>query len=258
MRLGRLLLLAALLGLMLLGATAGWQSYQRQVFGRMLRRGNWRVVKARLEHGADPHTTSANGTTPLMLAAAAGDLEAIRWLLDRRVQINAWNQSGSTALSWAAGAGQMQAVRLLLDRGAAIKLDPHGSDPSPRYAAFVGGHKAVHQELQRREVLARQLLDPGLYYRYPRSVLRKKVRSLLDAGAPINAYDMNGTALRHAAGTRDLELALLLRRRGCDPNLQDLAHLTFTPLDVAVFGRDAAMVRLLLAHRADPNGPSMG
>ena len=47
------------------------------------------MVAALLAAGADVKATTATGTTPLMLAAASGDAEAVTLLLENGAEVNA-------------------------------------------------------------------------------------------------------------------------------------------------------------------------
>jgi uncharacterized protein len=77
------------------------------------------------------------------------------------------------------------------------------------------------------------------------------MRVLLDAGGDPDARDVrNGwTPLFHAIHTHQVEAARLLLERGVDPN--QAARLT-TPLMMAAAEPDPTLVKLLLAHGADP------
>jgi ankyrin repeat protein len=62
---------------------------------------------------------TSNGTTPLMIAAAAGDTRTITSLVENGAEINAKDGAkGETPLMFAAGFNRTEAVKLLLARGA--------------------------------------------------------------------------------------------------------------------------------------------
>ncbi len=63
------------------------------------------------------------GWTPLHFAAANGHADIVRFLLDRHAYIDAESPNGTTPLMMAARQGQTTTVRLLVDEGA---------DPTPR------------------------------------------------------------------------------------------------------------------------------
>jgi ankyrin repeat protein len=75
-------------------------------------------LREALKRGADPNAADRLGAPLLCDVAAAGDLEAIRLLLDAGAEIDASGDEGWTPLICAANAGHVAAVRLLLDRGA--------------------------------------------------------------------------------------------------------------------------------------------
>lgn len=249
--------LVVALAVILIGVASTQRYLHQKRFAGSIRSGNWHAVRMQLESGAPITATSPNGTTPLMLAAQAGDLSYLRKLLADGADIDAVNRDGSTALTWAAGAGQADAVALLLDAGAAYDLGEAGDEHSPRYAAFVGGHQALHQELVRRERLTHEML--GLWDAPKAPPIRiEKLRRLLDRGAIVNGSDINGTALRWAA-SGELEPAAFLLKRGADPNSQPgRVTARVSPLEVAVARGNRPMVRLLLAHGADPNRANYG
>jgi ankyrin repeat protein len=94
------------------------------------------VLKALLAAGADPHLTTVDGTTPLMVAAGMGRAtfqpglqrgrrsptgeEAVTILLDAGSDINAVNEADFTALHGAAFRGLNEVIKILVDRGADI------------------------------------------------------------------------------------------------------------------------------------------
>ena len=68
-------------------------------------------------------------------AAMSGDVELIKTLLDKGVDVNAKDQYGQIALITAAQEGQFGAVRLLLERGADVNARDHRSWTALMYAA---------------------------------------------------------------------------------------------------------------------------
>jgi len=104
------------------------------------------VIKMLLDDGADPFITQKDYTTVLMIAAAGGAragayasalqvteegaIETMKVLLDRGVDIDAFNQSGLTALHRAAGRGADKIVKFLAERGAKLNSrDKQGRMP---------------------------------------------------------------------------------------------------------------------------------
>jgi ankyrin repeat protein len=102
------------------------------------------VVRLLLEHGADVDAVARNAqvrTTALQAAAASGDNESARLLLDAGADVHVAESGGFTALHAAAASGNKELVRLLLEHGAdpvaqtddgktAFDLAPEGTMPS--------------------------------------------------------------------------------------------------------------------------------
>ena len=94
------------------------------------------VIKLLLTAGANPHLTTADGTTPLMVAAGMGRAtfqpglqrgqrsvtaeEAVTILLDAGADIHAVNEADFTAIHGAAFRGLNEVIKILVDRGADI------------------------------------------------------------------------------------------------------------------------------------------
>ena len=78
------------------------------------------MVRLLLQHGADPNLDLPGSGLALVSAAAKGNAEVVKALLDAHADPAKRDaRSGLTALAQAAEAGQMDVVRLLLDRGCA-------------------------------------------------------------------------------------------------------------------------------------------
>jgi uncharacterized protein len=104
------------------------------------------ILRELLAAGANPHLTTVDGTTPLMVAAGLGRAtfqpglkrsrpsptaeEAVRLLLDAGSDVNAVNEADFTALHGAAFRGLNEVVQILVDRGAEINArDFRGRTP---------------------------------------------------------------------------------------------------------------------------------
>jgi ankyrin repeat protein len=85
--------------------------------------GDFAMVKAALDDGADPNTTGKYGDTPLIIASFKGHLEVARELLARGADVNAREDYfGRTPLYLASWKGHLEVVRELLARGARLEL----------------------------------------------------------------------------------------------------------------------------------------
>jgi ankyrin repeat protein len=110
---------------------------------RAARTNDTAAMQALLDAGADPFATLPDRTTTLMIAAglgygglrgeairivvptAEGAVEACRMLLERGVDVNAFNTAGQTALHGAVGRGE-PVVELLVSRGATLTKNKAG------------------------------------------------------------------------------------------------------------------------------------
>src|SRR5439155_12467618 len=84
------------------------------------------VMKLLLDGGADPTLTLANRTTTAMIASGGNGrepqvLEAVTLLVERGVDVNAFNANGQTILHNAAQRGQASVIEYVAGKGA--KLD---------------------------------------------------------------------------------------------------------------------------------------
>ena len=186
-------------------------------------------LQGMLKDGADANTKDDHGVTPLMYAAAAGSVDAMKLLLDKGADAKAVNMFGSTALMWSVT--DIAKVRLLLDHGADVKAVSKQGRTALQLAAM-SDHSA------------------------------DIVRLLLAKGADPNAVDgMKMTTLTAATLGNDLETVRQLVQAGVDVNAAgDLmaadAIVGESPLLNAAFNGNLAEVKLLLAKGANVNGAS--
>ncbi len=181
-----------------------------------IRNGHLSVVKKHLSR-EELNTPDASGRTPLMQAAAFGNVETLRVLLDAGAEVNARNRTDATALLWAAG--DPEKARLLIDRGADVTLQ----SKQGRTPLMVAASRPANSPV---------------------------VALMLAKGADPRAQDRLGTTvLSLACRFGDLESVKLLLRAGAEPNVPD--SLGRTSLSSAAVGGNPEIVRLLLQHGAD-------
>ncbi len=165
----------------------------------------------------NPHNTDSR---QLFNAATTNDVETVKVLLNKGVNINAKDTHGATALIKAASRGYADMTRLLLDKGAEINVK--ANDGWTALMGAAGGGET------------------------------NTVKLLLDKGVDINAKDTNGmTALLFAAAKGQIDTVRLLLDKGADINVQD--DLGWTALMFAVAGDKTNMVNILLDKGADIN-----
>ena len=209
------------------------------------------VMRLLLVKGADPNLRDDAGASPLDEAAWGGWAAKVALLLDSGAKIDARDtKTGATPLNEAAFKGHVAVMELLLARGARADIKD--------YAGFSPVENAVRQH---RPEAARILLthhqDRELTNRLLEEAVRRghadTVEMLLDAGADIDARSASGsTALYDAALKGDGAIVSLLVNRGADVNAAETISETTPLYAAAAFGRQEAVVVLLLSG-ADPN-----
>ncbi len=186
-------------------------------------------------------------------AAGAHDMMAINAFLDAGINPNAQNAAdGRTALISAAARGDLEVVKVLLERGADVNVKD-----KQEYTALFHAIEAMYEDVA-TVLLDQPNLDPSARGKNGVTALmsyawrdnKEAVRKLLDRGADVNAQDNDGdTALHGVAKSGNVEILDMLLAKRADPNLKN--KLGGTPLMwAAVFGHEEAAQRLL-ARGAD-------
>jgi ankyrin repeat protein len=173
-------------------------------------------VRARelLSKGDGVNTSDRRGFTPLIWAAASGNVELARLLLESGAAVNRRANDGTTALMLASANGFTEVVRALLLRGADVTATRGGV--KARQLALERGHADLVTLLEQAEVLGTRLLQAASEGN------DTVVRQLLAQGAPVNVTDERGaTALMIAARNGDLGMLQALLSRGADPYARD-------------------------------------
>src|SRR5262249_35868658 len=96
--------------------------------------GNSKTVKLLLDKGADAKERNARGVNPIQVAAACGDLDTVKWLVEAGADVNDFTATSGQGppllsvrapLGWAAYRNDVPMVRYLLER----KADPNKATP---------------------------------------------------------------------------------------------------------------------------------
>jgi uncharacterized protein len=157
-----------------------------------------------------------NGNTPLMVAATAGDDQAVRRLVFKGAGVNAKNNFGSTALMGASAGGFEDIVKLLLVKDAKPNLKSNSGCTALMFAARNGHLPVVRLLLDagaNPNESDQQGLKPLMYAVVGANA--EVVSLLIEKGAEVNSTDLNGaTPLRLAARQNDADLVVLLARAG--------------------------------------------
>ncbi|MDR2070220.1 MAG: ankyrin repeat domain-containing protein [Treponema sp.] len=162
----------------------------------------------------------ADGITPLHYTVQEGRTGYVRYLLDKRADINIKNASGTTPLHEAARAGNIEIMRILIDGGANVNLQD------------AKGNSVMHLAI-------------------PPEVHLEALNLLLSHGATPNLRDEHGDSPLHIIITlnRHTDLLQALLKGGANVNVHNIEGKT--PLYLAVQGNRTAYIPLLLQYKSD-------
>jgi len=99
-------------------------------------RGEVDGMKDLLAKGVDVNARDERGGTAIMQAAVAGKSDAVKLLIENGADINAQSDGGNTALIAAAGTGKREILQILLDAGADPLTKNNGGQTAAVKAAF--------------------------------------------------------------------------------------------------------------------------
>jgi ankyrin repeat protein len=183
--------------------------------------------------------------------------------VDRQYQLNEliYAQGGITPMHFAARQGHIDAVRALLDNGVSVNILTASDKTSPLLIATINGHFD----------LAKMLLERGADPNIASENGATSLYAVLNCEwAPKSLYPQPRAYLNQKTSYLDLMQALL--DKGANPNVRlrkkvwysgysfDLSgvdEIGATPFWRAAYASDVVAMKMLVAHGADPNIPSM-
>ncbi|MFI6867609.1 ankyrin repeat domain-containing protein [Nocardia sp. NPDC050406] len=214
-----------------------------ELLSRAVTAGNTPVVRVALAAGADPNTRSAQGNTPLHLAARANQMPSAQLLLAAGADRRGRNQTGQTPAALASTHRHNDMMLLL------ISDDPTLPDAAPMYPPAVRDAATPDRDPPEPAIPDIRHGWTPLHHA-AHNGHGQQVEELLAAGADQNARTPTGlTALHLAIAFRHPVVARKLLAAGAD--IDSETHGGVTPLGLAVFLSHYGMVRLLLAAGAD-------
>jgi len=204
------------------------------------------LIPLLLKHGADAAAVDQSGETPLAIATRRRDIATIT-ALQRAVP----PADATESLMIAAQSGDMVGIRLAFEEGADVN---RVKEAPPLIFATMGGHAgamAMLLELGADINLPNARKDTALHCSIAIDRL-DLVQLLVERGASLTQHGYsNGAPLYFAATRGNAEIAAYLISQGACVN--DTTNYGYTPLWAAVAYRHVAVIKLLMAHGADPN-----
>jgi ankyrin repeat protein len=158
----------------------------------------------------------------LVIAAREGNLETVRALLAKRVNVNEQARDGATAILWAVHQSDLKMVRALITAGANVNT-PNRYGVTPLLEASRTGDAQTIAELLKAGADVKESLQPD-----------------------------GETPLMGASRTGKVDAVALLLKAGADPNASD-NYQKQTALMWAAEEGHVEVVNALLAARANPN-----
>ena len=204
--------------------------------------GHAKVIQALVKAGADLKAGTPNGTTPLMVAAASGDVDSVRTLLDHGAEIN--GRDGvrwQTPVMYAAANNRAAVIELLASKGADLTLTSKVSDLAnlSREGAGFGGNPQVPggpRPVEGQGAPARRAPMPGVDRNY-------SLNELIVAHGGL-------TPLLYAVRQGFDESTAALLKAGADVNKASAGDGT-PPLLMAIINGHFDIAKTLIDHGAD-------
>lgn len=214
---------------------------------------NTAEVQALLKKGADPNSRNGLEFTPLYIASASYQMDVMGDLLKAGADVDAESNYG-TPLMFAAATGNIYGANILLAKGANVNATRNDGMTILMMASY-SGNPAFVGELLKRNADVNTKDDNGanaLMYA-ARTGNDKAGELLLNAGVDVDGFDNDQmTPLMAAAKAGHTSFAKMLMDHKADPNKKDKVGQTSLML-AAKYNDNAELVKTLVAGGADAN-----
>jgi len=220
-------------------------------FFEAIRNSNVAFIKQQLADGVDPESLDPDlQMSALALAAAAGEEEITRLLLDAGANVDLRNSDGTTPLGTAVFFGQTEIVKLLLEKGADSQ------------AQNLKGEKVTDYVTQPMPDGILQLIAGIIRVKVDPVVAKQSIpaiAALLDVepgSAAAAGLGQQGKDIWTAAGEGDIEVVQANLTLGIDINAMVPAGNLVTgatPLHIAAISNQVEVVKFLISKGADVN-----
>lgn len=206
-------------------------------------RGQTDQVKVMLDKGMDINDINKHGKTPLMLAAAAGHTDTVLTLIERNALLDAKDIDGMTALIEAAAAGHASTVKVLIDNKADINItNKYGATALTNSVFF--GHVEATRTLLSSAVRLNEETTENAFLIAAGLGNPSVMDDLLKYGVDINARGKQGrTALMAAVNFGHIEAVKFLLQKGANLAIRDLDNLNV--MDIAEDNGSKEIIELL-------------
>jgi ankyrin repeat protein len=216
-------------------------------------RGQLNIIKLLVERGVDVDATSVDGVTPLMYASQNGYTEIMEYLISKGADVNATPDNDVTPLIGAVRTGHYEASEMLLEAGAKVDAKDELDLTSLMHASAYDYPEIADlliekgADVEAGDWFGTRPLMMAVYYD-----CHETTQVLIRRGADLNARDTFGfTALMIAAQHADYDMAWLLLEKGADPGLKNKGGLH--AIAMATMSKDEDIIELLLENGASIN-----
>eukprot|EP01028_Stygiella_incarcerata_P006903 TRINITY_DN2808_c0_g1_i5.p1 TRINITY_DN2808_c0_g1~~TRINITY_DN2808_c0_g1_i5.p1 ORF type:complete len:1126 (+),score=248.76 TRINITY_DN2808_c0_g1_i5:182-3559(+) len=210
------------------------------------------LVEWLLDHGLLPEMTDVDGNTPMILAAATGNLQLVEQF--ESISADQWttqNHSGSTAAHEAAKRNHANILAFLVKKGVDIdRVNSNGCTPLMLACAH-GHHQSVQilshftKEIDKKDTRGRSAAHFAVHCSRDDESCARMLTRLIEKGIDIDACESNGQTPLHIVVSRTFyNAARILSSTSTHIGTRDADG--FTPLHIAVSKGNREMLHVLL------------
>ncbi|KAH8826561.1 ankyrin repeat-containing domain protein [Flagelloscypha sp. PMI_526] len=214
--------------------------------------GNLEVVRFLVEKEAAVNAVGGFYGTALAASAFGGNLEIVRFFVEKEADVNAVGGYYGTALTAGAYAANLEVVRFLFEKGADINIGGGSYGTTLRAGVYGGNLEVVRFLVEKGADMNAAGQDFGALATSALSGNLEVARLLVKKGAEVNAVVGSGeTVLGAGAYNGNLEVARLLIENGADVNAAGGQY--GTALGFVASRGNSVVVRFLVENGADVN-----